>query len=142
MNKKSLLSLSLCLAIAGAASAQTPSAKPALGTWGVELQHRDLTAQPGNDFDRYANGTWKDAYQLKDYETDYGSFDLLSDRSEEQTRAIIQEMAERTDLQAGSDEQKIRDLYASYLDQAARDARGVAAIQPILDEIDAIDSKD
>ena len=62
--KKSLLSLSLCLAVAGVATAQASDAKPALGTWGVELQNRDTKAKPGNDFDRYANGTWKDAYVL------------------------------------------------------------------------------
>jgi putative endopeptidase len=101
-----------------------------------------MKAKPGNDFDRYANGTWKDAYVLKDYETDYGSFDTLADRSEEQINAIIKEMAARQDLAPGSDEAKIRDLYASYMDQAARDARGVAAIKPVLDEIAAIDSKD
>jgi len=140
--KKSLLSLCLCLAVAGVGAAQASDAKPALGTWGVELTNRDMKAKPGNDFDRYANGTWKDAYVLKDYETDYGSFDTLSDRSEEQVNAIIKEMAARTDLQPGSDEAKIRDLYASFMDQAARDARGVAAIKPVLDEITAIDSKD
>jgi putative endopeptidase len=140
--KKSLLSLSLCLAVAGVATAQAADTKPALGTWGVELQHRDLKANPGNDFDRYANGAWKDAYQLKDYETDYGSFDMLYDRSEEQVNAIITDMANRGDLRPGSDEAKIRDLYASYMDQAARDARGVAAIKPVLDEISAIRTKD
>src|SRR4249919_36123 len=138
---KSLLTLSLCLAVAGVGTAQASDAKPALGTWGVELQNRDTKAKPGNDFDRYANGTWKDAYVLKDYETDYGSFDLLADRSEEQVNAIIKEMAARQDLKPGSDEAKIRDLYASYMDQAARDARGVAAIKPVLDEIAAIKSK-
>jgi putative endopeptidase len=140
--KKSLLSFSLCLAIAGVGSVQASDSAPALGTWGVELSNRDLKANPGNDFDRYANGTWKDAYVLKDYETDYGSFDTLSDRSEEQINAIIKEMAARTDLAPGSDEAKIRDLYASYMDQAARDARGVAAIKPVLDEISAIRTKD
>lgn len=57
--KKSLLSLSLCLGLATVGTAQAnPNAKPALGTWGVELQDRDLKAKPGDDFDRYANGVW------------------------------------------------------------------------------------
>ena len=138
---KSLLSLSLCLAIAGIGSAQAATAKPELGTWGVDLSSRDTKVQPGDDFDRLANGTWKDAYVLKDYETDFGSFDMLSDRSEEQVNAIIKDMAARTDLKAGSDEMKIRDLYNSYMDQAARDAKGVEAIRPMLDRIAKIDSK-
>jgi predicted metalloendopeptidase len=139
--KKSLLSLSLCLAIAGIGTAQASDAKPALGSFGIELNNRDLKAKPGDDFDRYANGTWHDAYVLKDYETDYGSFDTLYDRSEEQVNAIIKDMAARTDLQAGSDEAKIRDLYNSYLDQAARDAKGIEPIRPLLERIARIDSK-
>ncbi len=133
--KKSLLSLSLCLAIASIGSAHAADGKPTLGSWGVELDSRDLKTAPGDDFDRHANGTWKDTFVLKDYHADYGSFDFLYEKSEEQSRTIIQEIAARKDLQPGSDEQKVRDLYASYLDQAARDARGIAAIQPMLERI-------
>ena len=139
--KKSLLSLSLCLALAGIASAQANPNKATLGTWGVELDNRDMKAKPGDDFDRYANGTWKDAFVLKDYHTDYGSFDYLFEKSEEESRAIIQDIAARQDLKAGSDEQKVRDLYASYMDQAGRDAKGVAPIRPMLERIAKIDSK-
>ena len=143
MNRTSL-SLALTLALLAPATllcTAHASDKPELGSFGVELNNRDLKAKPGDDFDRYANGSWHDAYQLKDYESDYGSFDTLFDRSEEQTREIIQEMAARKDLKPGSDEQKIRDLYASYMDQAARDAKGIEAIRPLLNRIGAIDSK-
>ena len=137
--RKSLLSLSLSLALLGTAFAADAPSKPELGSFGIELGNRDLKVKPGDDFDRYANGAWKDTYQLKDYQSDFGSFDFLYERSEEQVNAIIKEIAGRKDLAPGSDEQKVRDLYASYMDQAARDARGIAAIQPILDEIAAID---
>jgi predicted metalloendopeptidase len=139
--KKSLLSLSLCLAIAGVGSAQASDAKPALGSFGIDLSSRDAKVRPGDDFDRYSNGTWQAAYALKDYETDHGSFDDLSDRSEEQVNAIIKDIAARSDLQPGSEEQKIRDLYNSYLAQAARDAKGVEPLRPILDDIAKIQSK-
>ena len=139
--RKSLLSLSLSFALLGTAVAAEGPAKPELGSFGIDLGNRDLKAAPGDDFNRYANGTWQDAYQLKDYESRYGSFNTLNDRAEEQVRDIIQDIAARKDLAPGSDEQKVRDLYASYMDQAARDARGIAAIQPVLDSIAAIDDK-
>jgi putative endopeptidase len=137
--RKSLLSLSLSLALLGTAFAADAPSKPELGSFGIELGNRDLKVKPGDDFDRYANGTWKDTYQLKDYQSDFGSFDFLYERSEEQVNDIIKQIAGRKDLAPGSDEQKVRDLYASYMDQAARDAKGIAAIQPVLDEIAAID---
>ena len=137
--RKTLLSLSLSLALLGTAVAADAPAKPELGTFGVDLSNRDLATKPGDDFDRYANGKWKDTYELKDYQSDFGSFDFLYERSEEQVNAIIKEIAERKDLAPGSDGQKVRDLYASYMDQAARDARGIEPLRPVLDEIAAID---
>lgn len=136
--KKTLLSLSLALAFA-APSAFAAEA-PKLGSFGIDLSNRDNTVQPGDDFNRHANGTWFDNYQLKDYETRYGSFNTLSDQAELQVKAIIEELQARTDLAPGSDEQKVRDLYASYMDTAARDAAGITPIQPILDGIAKIDS--
>src|SRR5688572_29593553 len=139
--KKSLLSLSLALALTASAAAAANPGKPALGSFGVDLSARDTKVEPGDDFDRYANGLWQDSYILKPYESDHGAFDMLNDRAEEQVNAIIKDMAAGKNLTPGSEEQKVRDLYASYMDQAARDARGVAAIKPVLDEIAAIDDK-
>jgi predicted metalloendopeptidase len=140
--KPSLLAAGLAAALlSSAAGALTPAPPtPALGAFGVDLGNRDTSVKPGDDFDRFANGHWKDTYQLKDYESDYGSFDMLNDKAEEEVRAIIDELSKRTDLASGSDEQKIRDYYASYMNQAARDAAGIQPLRPVLDHIDAIRS--
>jgi putative endopeptidase len=145
--KQSQLTLALALALtfgaaanAATAPATAPAAKPELGAWGIDLTARDPSVKPGNDFARYANGHWLDTYKLKDYESRYGSFIALSDRSEEQNRAIVEELQKDGAIKAGSDEQKVRDLYASYMDQAARDAAGITPIKPLLARIAAIDS--
>jgi putative endopeptidase len=141
--KKSLLSLSLALALlplASTAGPADPMNKPQLGDFGVDLGNRDLSVKPGDNFDRYANGHWEDAYQLKDYESDYGSFDTLNDQAEEDVRAIIEELQGRRELAPGSEEQKVRDYYASYMNQAARDSAGIKPLQPLLDKIAGIDS--
>ena len=138
--KKSLLSLSLTLALLAPAVHADHHQKPQLGSFGIDLSSRDGAVKPGDDFDRYANGAWFDSYALKDYEARYGSFTLLSDQAEEQVNAIVKELQARQDLVPGSNEQKIRDLYASYMDSAARDAAGIEPLQPVLDKIAAIDS--
>jgi putative endopeptidase len=139
--KPSLLATALSAALLLCPAANAAEARPAIGSFGVDLANRDTSVKPGDDFDRFANGKWEDAYQLKDYESDYGSFDMLNDESEIAVREIIDELAKRTDLAPGSDEQKIRDYYASYMDQAARDAAGITPLEPLLDSIDAIDSQ-
>lgn len=137
---KTLLTLGLALALAAPVIFAGDTGKPELGSFGIELQNRDTSVKPGDDFDRYANGTWFDNYQLKDYETRYGSFNMLGDRAEAQTRAIIEELQARQDLKPGSNEQKIRDFYASFMNTAARDAAGIAPLKPVLDRIAKVDS--
>ena len=75
----------------------------------VDLGARDTKVKPGDDFNRYVNGQWLDTYQLKDYETNYGSFNMLRDQSESQVHAIIEELQHRKDHAAGSEAQKVRD---------------------------------
>jgi len=142
------LSLSLALAVSLVAipfvhAADAPSKiKPQLGSFGVDLGAQDTKVKPGDDFNRYVNGHWLDTYQLKDYETSYGSFNMLRDRSEEQVHAIIEELQQRKDLAKGSEAQKVRDYYASYVDRATRDAAGIKPLKPVLDRIAAIKTKE
>src|SRR5690606_31850539 len=137
------LGLACALAIATlSASAAEPAAKPQLGSFGVDLSSRDVSVKPGDDFNRYASGHWIDTYVLKDYEPNYGSFNELRDRTEEQVHALLQALQARKDLAPGSNGQQARDYYASYMDRAARDAAGIAPLQPVLARIAAIDSKD
>ena len=135
--KHSILALALAAAFAGVPVAHAVDA-PALGTFGIDLSARDTTVKPGDDFDTYANGQWKNTYQLKDYEARYGSFNMLSDQAEARVRAIIEGLAADPSIQPGSESQKIRDYYASYMDTAARDKAGIAPLQPLLTQIGAI----
>lgn len=137
---KTLLCLGLALVLVAPAAFAKDTVKPQLGSFGIALDNRDLSVKPGDDFDRYANGRWFDTYQLRDYDTRYGSFNALGDRAEEQTRAIIEELMARKDLKPGSDEQKVRDFYASFMDTAARDAAGITPLKPTLARIAGIDS--
>ncbi|MFZ5636644.1 MAG: M13 family metallopeptidase [Pseudomonadota bacterium] len=138
--KKTLLTLGVALACAAPALLAGEPPKAQLGSFGIALENRDTSVRPGDDFNRYANGTWFDGYQLKDYETRYGSFNALGDQAEAQTRAIIEELMARQDLAPGSNEQKVRDFYASYMNTAARDAAGIRPLKPVLDRIAAVDS--
>jgi predicted metalloendopeptidase len=136
------LALAAALAIPSAHAADSAAkGKPQLGSFGVDLSAQDKSVKPGDDFNRYVNGHWLDTYQLKDYETTYGSFNILRDQSEAQVHAIIESLHKRKDLARGSDALKLRDYYASYMDRAARDAAGIAPLQPVLDRIGAISSK-
>jgi putative endopeptidase len=140
--KTTLLSFSLALALSSslgfAADAAAPG--PKIGSFGVDLNVRDLSVKPGDDFNRFASGQWLDTYQLKDYQVSFGSFTGLREDSEAQTRQIFDALAKRTDLAPGSNEQKVRDYYNSYMNRAARNAAGITPLKPVLNKVAKINS--
>jgi putative endopeptidase len=101
----------------------------------------DTSVRPGDDFFRYVNGTWADTTEMPADKSRYGLFDKLRDESQEHVKAIIEESASG-DFAKGTDEQKVGDLYNSFLDWDVRDARGIEPLQPELDRIDAISDYD
>jgi putative endopeptidase len=108
---------------------------------GIELANMDKTIRPGDDFFKYVNGAWLDATEIPADKARYGAFDILRDESQESVKVIIEESA-TGDFAKGSDEQKVGDLYNSFLDTKTRDGRGIAPLQPELDRIDAISNYD
>ena len=82
------------------------------------------------------NGRWLAEYTIPGDRATDGAFRALYDRAEEQVRTLITEAAERRGAD-GTDEQRIGDLYASFLDEDTVRSRGV---QPLLEELSAIDT--
>ena len=75
----------------------------------------DLNAHPGDDFFEYVNGSWVASTEMPADKSRYGLFDILRDQSQENVRLIIEESASAPN-QIGTDEQKVGDLYKSFLD--------------------------
>ena len=115
---------------------------PKYGTWGFDLAGRDTSVNPGDSFMRYANGTALDAMQIPSDRTSYGSFALLRELSDNRVKAMIQGLTARTDLTAGSDEQKIADAYRSYMDEDRIEALDAAPLAPFLAAIRAANTRD
>jgi len=106
---------------------------------GIDTSYLDESVKPGDDFFAYVNGKWVEETEMPADKSRYGSFDILRDESQERVKAII-EMSATGDFAKGTDEQKVGDLYKSYLNMEARDARGVEPLQPEFERIAAISS--
>jgi len=102
------------------------------GTWGVDLSTRDLTVKPGDDFQRYAAGTWLDTHEIPADKSQNGIGSELADRNQEQLRAIV--LGAPADSQLGA-------FYRSYMDEARLEQLDDAPLKPDLARIDAIESK-
>lgn len=107
---------------------------------GVDLAGRDLDTLPGNDFEQYANGGWRARVQIPDDRASTGAFLEVFERTEQRTAELIQSLAARPPA-AGSDERRIADAYAAFMDTDGIEARGLAPIRPQLAAIEAIADK-
>ena len=106
---------------------------------GISLENMDTSVRPGDDFFMYVNGTWVNETEIPADKASYGGFRILRDEAEEDVKAIIEASASG-DFAKGSDEQKVGDLYKSYMDMEARKTKGLAPLQAELDRIAAIEN--
>ena len=121
--------LSLLTAVlASAVALPSWAGEPELGSFGVDLDGRDLDRTAGDDFFRHANGQWLDDFEIPADLSVYGSFTELFLRSEEQVQAIIEEAAAQG-APEGTNARKIGDLYASFLDTAKLDELGLKPLE-------------
>ncbi|WP_210358557.1 M13 family metallopeptidase [Sphingomonas beigongshangi] len=111
--------------------AQTaPANAPQIGRFGFDEQGMDKSVAPGDDFYAFANGSWTRTTAIPADKASFGAFDTLADLSRDRTRTILEAAAK----QRGS---KIGTAYATYLDTATIDRKGLAPVQPWLTKIKA-----
>ncbi|MGX5174406.1 M13 family metallopeptidase [Aliikangiella sp. IMCC44653] len=121
---------------------QTASAKKAELTSGIELANMDTSVRPQDDFYQYVNGTWLKNTPIPSDKSTYGSFTALRDKSREDVKAIIEETAQLENVEAGSDAQRVGDLYKSYMNTDKLNQLGIKPIEADLAEIEAIKTHD
>jgi putative endopeptidase len=115
--RSSLAVLLLILAASGCHKAPSSGA-------GIDVSGMDKSVAPGDDFNAYANGGWLKATPIPADKGSYGSGSILADQTRQRTRALLE-----------ADNGKAGTYYATFLDQAAIDAKGAAPLKPQLDAI-------
>ncbi len=88
----------------------------------------DTAVAPGDDFNAYTNGGWIKATPIPADKSSYGLDAILTDETRKRTLALIE----------NGTNQKVGDFYASFMDEAAIEAKGIAPLKPQLDAFAAI----
>jgi putative endopeptidase len=101
---------------------------------GIDMSNVDRDVRPQDDLYRHLNGTWLRTAEIPADRPIDGGFHKLRDESEINIRRIIEEAAKNPD--SSPEARKIGDLYASFMDEATINARG---IEPIAGDLAAID---
>ncbi len=132
--------LAACLAASALAPIATPHAETLLkadapvryGTWGVDLDARDLKVSPGDDFFSYAEGRWVAAAEIPADQTSTGVSRSLRDRAEAQVRTLIETAAADPKTPTA---QKIGGLYVAFMDEKRIEALDA---KPLAEDLAAI----
>ncbi len=128
----------VALTACGQQEAPTIAAGPGVALKsGIALENMDTSVRPGDDFFTYVNGKWISETEIPADKASYGGFAILADEAQEDVKAII-ELSANGEFAKGTDEQKVGDLYKSYLDMNTRNARGVGPLKPELERIAAL----
>ncbi|AVR45966.1 peptidase M13 [Christiangramia fulva] len=143
---KNLIKLSLAVAFLAGFSAcknaeKSDSSEEKELESGILVQNMDTTVRPGNDFHAYVNGKWIKETEIPADKASYGAGYMVQEQAEEDVKEIILSAAE-DDHPEGSAEQKVGDLYASYMNSQLRDSLGMEPLKEDLQKIENISSYD
>lgn len=103
----------------------------------LAMSNIDSSFVIGDDFYGYATNGWSKANPIKDEYARYGSFDQLAEQNDIQVKGIIEELGQGTH-EAGSNAQKIGDLYKIAIDSVKLNSDGALPIKDQLDKIAGI----
>jgi putative endopeptidase len=118
---------------------QSPVSK-SVASGGIDLAGMDSAVKAGDDFFKYANGTWFKTTEIPPDRSSYGLFAKLAEEANERTRGLLEEAA-KSAAPAGSDERRVGDYYAAYMDETAIEKRGLDVLRSHLDRISSIEDR-
>jgi putative endopeptidase len=108
---------------------------PQYGAWGFDLAGADPATRPGDDFFRYANGTWLDRNSIAADKTGTSLRMAMTDRVEQRLHDLIEAAVAKSDPEPTTLDGKVGAFYKSFMDEARIEALGGRAIQPQLEAV-------
>jgi len=109
-------------AAAPPAPAAAPTPPPPAPKSGIDLAGVDANARAQDDFYRHVNGKWLDTTEIPADKARYGTGAIVFDSIQEKLHGLVDDAAAGKISGTNADTNKIGNLYASFLDEAALEA--------------------
>jgi len=106
----------------------------------VDKGNFDESVRAQDDLFEHVNGTWLKKTKIPSDKSNYGSFTKLADLSRSRIKTIVDAVSKGNNVK-GTDEQKVADLFRSYMDQDRTKELGATPIKEMLASIQAIKDK-
>jgi endothelin-converting enzyme/putative endopeptidase len=104
------------------------------GPQGVDVRNRSKTVKPGDDFFAFINEGWISSTQIPEGYWDYGQTNILGATVDGQIKTLLaRSLASRSPR--GTAEQQVGDTYASFLDTAEIERRGLSNLRADVEAI-------
>ncbi len=107
---------------------------------GIDAASMDRAVKPGNDFYKFANGAWMEATEIPSDRSSVGGFLISHLETEKNLEALVAEIV-GSDVDAGSDAERVKSYYEAYMDTDAIEAAGMQPVAADLQAIAAITDK-
>ena len=117
----------LLTSTACSSKADAPATNAAALPAGIDVAGMDTSVAPGDDFNAYANGAWIKSTPIPADKSEYGVATILVDQTRKQTVDLIQDPA-NSGPNASADARRIGDFYASFMDEAGIESKGISQI--------------
>jgi putative endopeptidase len=108
---------------------------------GIDTAGIDPQVRAQDDFFRYSQGKWLNSVEIPADRSSWGAFNVAQEKVEGQLRSIIEKAEQDKARKPGSDAQKIGDYYASFMDQARRNALGLKPLDAERARVAALSDK-
>ncbi|HSB27791.1 MAG TPA: hypothetical protein VLE19_08045, partial [Pyrinomonadaceae bacterium] len=118
------------------------SRKLKYGTWGFDLAGMDPATRPGDDFFRYANGTWIDKTQIPPDKPAYSLRLAMTDLTEQRLHDTMESLGAKPTDNPSTLEEKVGAFYRSFMDEARAEQLGTKAIDSELNNLKNIKTRD
>src|SRR5690606_18958984 len=122
---------------APAAETVAPAQPASVKEEGLNLSYMDSTVRPQDDFFSYVNGNWMKTATIPSDKSSWGSFNALREDVDNASLEILNKIL-TDNFAAGSEGQKIQNLYGTFIDWDKRNADGINPIKSDLQKIDNI----
>jgi putative endopeptidase len=97
----------------------------------------DRSVQAGDDFFAFTNGAWLKNTQIPQDKPAWGTFWELDEEATKKTQGLLADLV-TTAPPVGSAARLVADFYASFMDEAAIEARGRTPLAPLLGRLAAL----
>ncbi|MFG6468767.1 M13 family metallopeptidase [Roseateles sp. BYS87W] len=114
----------------------------ASSTSALDLTGLSKEVAPCDDFYAFVNANWDAATELPASRARIGSFEQLRQANDELLNRALKELADKPALQTTPGLKLIAAYYASGMDEAAIEARGLSSLTPLLNRVDTLQRRE